>query len=79
MRSRREILKQFKGGEIMWGLECGWTGAGLFLLVIVCLSMVVIIPAHFVQKEKKMKLDRQQKKDQGPCIDKGDDWKGLYR
>jgi hypothetical protein len=63
----------------MYALECGWAEAGLFLLVALCLSVIIIIPAYFVQKEKKMKLDRQQEKDQGPYRDKGDDWKGLYR
>ena len=63
----------------MYALECGWVEATILLLSVVCLFLVVAIPIHFVQKEKRLRLDRQQKKDQGPYRDKGDDWKGLYR
>jgi|7_EtaG_2_1085326.scaffolds.fasta_scaffold00508_11 uncharacterized membrane protein len=63
----------------MYMLECDWSGVGLFLLGMLCLSVIIIVPAYFVEKERKMKLDQQQREDQSPYRDKGDDWKGLYR
>lgn len=60
-------------------LSCGWTGAAILFLSIVCLFLVVGIPIYFVQRAKKIKLDNQQQEDQGPYRDKGDSWKGLYR
>ena len=59
-------------------LSCGWSGAAILFLSIVCLFLVVWVPIYFVQRSKKIRLDKQQE-DQGPYGDKGSSWKGLYR